>query len=124
MWKPQQLLKVVPLSNEYYIVSFSSEEDRDYAYYEGPWMIDNHYLLAQWGRPNFNPWKVNCQRKVAVWVRILVLSMEFCMVESLGMIGNMIRKIIKLNRSTLIYDKGEFAKRSQDNTTTVEISPS
>ncbi|KAK4265130.1 hypothetical protein QN277_026220 [Acacia crassicarpa] len=36
MWKPKQPLKIVPLSNEYYIVSFSSKEDRDYAYYEGP----------------------------------------------------------------------------------------
>ncbi|KAI9124988.1 hypothetical protein K1719_003604 [Acacia pycnantha] len=44
MWKPQQPLKIVPLSNEYYIVSLSSKEDRDYAYYGGPWMIDDHYL--------------------------------------------------------------------------------
>ncbi|KAI9070705.1 hypothetical protein K1719_047333 [Acacia pycnantha] len=49
--------KVVPLSNEYYIVSFSSKEDCDYAYYEGPWMIDDHYLLVQQWRPNFNPRK-------------------------------------------------------------------
>ncbi|KAI9128984.1 hypothetical protein K1719_000467 [Acacia pycnantha] len=34
MWKPKQPLKVVPLSYEYYIVSFSSKEDRDYTYYE------------------------------------------------------------------------------------------
>ncbi|KAI9080809.1 hypothetical protein K1719_037322 [Acacia pycnantha] len=40
MWRPRQPLKVVPLSHEYYIVSFSSMEDRDYALYEGPWMID------------------------------------------------------------------------------------
>ncbi|KAI9120919.1 hypothetical protein K1719_007952 [Acacia pycnantha] len=110
MWKPKQPLKVVPLSNEYYIVSFSSKEDRDYAYYEGPWMIDDHYLLVQRWRPNFNPGKADCQRKVAVWVRIPDLPMELCTVESLGMIGNMIGKIIKIDRSTSIYDKGEFAR--------------
>ncbi|KAI9096407.1 hypothetical protein K1719_026126 [Acacia pycnantha] len=106
MWKPQQPLKVVPLSNEYYIISFSSKEDRDYAYHEGPWMIDDHYLLVQRWRPNFNPWRADCQRRIAVWVRIPNLPMELCTVESLGMIGNMIGKMIKIDRSMSIYDKG------------------
>lgn len=99
---------MVPLSNEYYIVSFSSKEDRDYAYYEGPWMIDDHYLLVQRWRPNFNPWRADRQRRIAVWVRIPNLPMELCTVKSLGLIGNMIGKMIKIDRSTSIYDKGEF----------------
>lgn len=37
MWKPQDPVKVVPLSNDYYIVSFTKREDRDYAFQEGPW---------------------------------------------------------------------------------------
>ncbi|KAI9118871.1 hypothetical protein K1719_010316 [Acacia pycnantha] len=110
MWKAQQPLKMVPLSNKYYVVSFSSNEDRDYAYHEGPWMIDDHYLLVQRWRPNFNPWKADCQRRIAIWVRISDLPMDFCMVESLNIIGNMIRKIIKIDRSTSIYDKGKFAR--------------
>ncbi|KAI9111440.1 hypothetical protein K1719_017130 [Acacia pycnantha] len=85
-------------------------EDRDYALYEGPWMIDDHYLLVQRWRPNFNPQKADCQRKIAVWVRIPDLPMEFCTVEALGIIGNMIEKMIKIDRSTSIYDKGEFAR--------------
>ncbi|KAI9121691.1 hypothetical protein K1719_008724 [Acacia pycnantha] len=84
MWKPWQPLKVVPLSNDYYIVSFSSMEDRDYALYEGPWMVDDYYLLVQRWWPNFNPWKADYQRRIAVWVRIPDLPMEFCTVESLG----------------------------------------
>ncbi|KAI9105200.1 hypothetical protein K1719_022729 [Acacia pycnantha] len=64
MWKPQQPLKVVPLNNGYYIVSFSNKEDRDYAFSEGPWMIDDHYLLVQRWRPNFNPWKADCRGKL------------------------------------------------------------
>ncbi|KAI9114156.1 hypothetical protein K1719_014806 [Acacia pycnantha] len=88
MWKPQQPLKVVPLSNGYYIVSFSNKEDRDYAFSEGPWMIDDHYFLGT----------------------IPDLPMEFCTVESLGLIGNMIGKIVKIDRSTSIYEKGGFAR--------------
>ncbi|KAI9084199.1 hypothetical protein K1719_033870 [Acacia pycnantha] len=85
-------------------------EDRDYALYEGPWMIDDHYLLVQRWRPNFNPQKADCQRRITVWVRIPDLPMEFCTVEALGIIGNMIGKMIKIDRSTSIYDKGEFAR--------------
>ncbi|KAI9117180.1 hypothetical protein K1719_011346 [Acacia pycnantha] len=110
MWKPQQPLKVVHLSNGYYIVSFSNKEDRDYAFSKGPWMIDDHYLLVQCWRPNFNPWRADRHRKIAVWVRIPDLPMEFCTVESLGLIGNMIGKIVKIDRSTSIYEKGGFAR--------------
>ncbi|KAI9118230.1 hypothetical protein K1719_010562 [Acacia pycnantha] len=71
MWKPQQPLKVVPLSNGYYIVSFSNKEDMDYAFSEGPWMIDDHYLLVQRWRPNFDPWRADCQKKIVVWTPLL-----------------------------------------------------
>ncbi|KAI9096294.1 hypothetical protein K1719_026013 [Acacia pycnantha] len=110
MWKPQQPLKVVVLSNGYYIVSFSNKEERDYAFSEGPWMIDDHYLLVQRWRSNFNPWKANSQRKIVLWVRIPDLPIEFCTVESLGLIGNMIGEIVKIDRSTSVYDKGAFAR--------------
>ncbi|KAI9117152.1 hypothetical protein K1719_011318 [Acacia pycnantha] len=66
-------------------------------------------LVQRW-RPNFNPWRAARQRRIAVWVRIPDLPLEFCTVESLGLIGNMIGRIIKIDRSTSIYDKGAFAR--------------
>ncbi|XP_028781414.1 uncharacterized protein LOC114737629 [Neltuma alba] len=109
MWKPKDLMKVTLLSNDYYIISFSSREDREYAFQEGPWMIDDHYLLVQRWRPKFNPWKADNQRKIAAWIRIPDLPMEFYNVESLGIIGDMVGKTIKVDRLTSIYDKGGFA---------------
>ncbi|KAI9113517.1 hypothetical protein K1719_015444 [Acacia pycnantha] len=55
MWRPKDALKLIPLSNGYYIVSFSNKEDREYAFQEGPWMIEDHYLIVQRWRPNFSP---------------------------------------------------------------------
>ncbi|XP_028758744.1 uncharacterized protein LOC114717714 [Neltuma alba] len=111
MWKSKvNPMKVTPLSNDYYIISFTSREDRDYAFHEGPWMIDDHYLLVQRWCPNFNPWKADNQRKITAWIRIPDLPMEFYNVESLGMIGNMVGRTIKIDRSTSIYDKGGFAR--------------
>ncbi|KAI9098994.1 hypothetical protein K1719_024761 [Acacia pycnantha] len=46
MWHPKDALKLIPLSNGYYIVSFSNKEDREYPFQEGPWMIEDHYLMV------------------------------------------------------------------------------
>ncbi|KAI9112728.1 hypothetical protein K1719_016231 [Acacia pycnantha] len=46
MWRPRDALKLIPLSNGYYIVSFSNNEDQEYAFQEGPWMIEDHYLIV------------------------------------------------------------------------------
>ncbi|KAI9087808.1 hypothetical protein K1719_030138 [Acacia pycnantha] len=67
MWRPRDALKLIPLSNGYYIVSFSNKEDRN-------------------------------------------VPFEFYNVESLRRLGNMIGKMIKVDRSTSIYDKGGFAR--------------
>ncbi|KAI9114885.1 hypothetical protein K1719_013898 [Acacia pycnantha] len=109
MWRPKDALKLIPLSNGYYVVSFSNKEDREYAFQEGPWMIEDHYLIVQRWRPNFNPWKAD-QCVVAAWVRLPDVPFEFYNVESLRRIGNMIGKMIKVDRSTSIYDKGGFAR--------------
>ncbi|KAI9102350.1 hypothetical protein K1719_023552 [Acacia pycnantha] len=110
MWRPKDPLKLIPLSNGYYIVSFSNKEDREYAFLEGPWMIEDHYLIVQRWRPNFSPWKVDFQCHIAAWVRLPDVPLEFYNVESLSRIGNMIGKMIKVDRSTSIYDKGGFAR--------------
>ncbi|KAI9085880.1 hypothetical protein K1719_031957 [Acacia pycnantha] len=61
MWRPKDALKLIPLSNGYYIVSISNKEDREYAFQKGPWMIEDHYLIVQRWRLNFNPWKADLQ---------------------------------------------------------------
>ncbi|KAI9116725.1 hypothetical protein K1719_012383 [Acacia pycnantha] len=70
MWRPRDALKLIPLSNGYFIVSFSNKEDREYAFQEGPWMIDDHYLIVQRWRPNFNPGKADLKCIIAAWVRL------------------------------------------------------
>ncbi|KAI9083255.1 hypothetical protein K1719_034787 [Acacia pycnantha] len=110
MWRPKYPLKLIPLSNGYFIVSFSNKEDRAYAFQEGPWMIEDHYLTVQRWRPNFNPQKADLQCNIAAWVRLPDVPFEFYNVESLRRIGNKIGKMIKVDRSTSIYDKGGFAR--------------
>ncbi|KAI9081383.1 hypothetical protein K1719_036646 [Acacia pycnantha] len=110
MWRPKDPLKLIPLRNGYYIVSFSNREDKEYSFQEGPWMIDDHYLIIQRWRPNFNPWKADLQCNIAAWIRLPDVPFEFYNIESLRRLGNMIGKMIKIDRSTSIYDKGGFAR--------------
>ncbi|KAI9091222.1 hypothetical protein K1719_028286 [Acacia pycnantha] len=73
-------------------------------------MIEDHYLIVQRWRPNFNPWKADLQCHIAAWVRLPDVLFEFYNVESLRRISNMIGKIIKVDKSMSIYDKGGFAR--------------
>ena len=90
MWGAKRPMRVTPLSNGYFLVSFSTPEDRDYALQEGPWMIADHYLLVQRWRPNFQPWKADHTKRIAAWVRVLDLPAELYNVESLRRIGNLV----------------------------------
>ncbi|KAK4259271.1 hypothetical protein QN277_005619 [Acacia crassicarpa] len=110
MWASKGPLRITPLNNGYFLVSFSSMQDREYALQEGPWMIADHYLLVQRWRPNFNPWKADQQKRVAMWVRIPDLPHELYNVESIRRIGNMIGKTLKIDRTTAFSEKGGFAR--------------
>ncbi|KAI9112617.1 hypothetical protein K1719_016540 [Acacia pycnantha] len=73
-------------------------------------MIEDHYLIVQRWHPNFNPWKADLQCIIVAWVRLPNVTFKFYNVESPCQMGNMIGKMIKVDRSTSIYDKGEFAR--------------
>ncbi|KAI9117367.1 hypothetical protein K1719_011533 [Acacia pycnantha] len=47
---------------------------------------------------------------IAAWIRLPDVPFEFYNVESLRRIGNMVGKMIKIDRSTSIYDKGGFVR--------------
>ncbi|KAI9115273.1 hypothetical protein K1719_013592 [Acacia pycnantha] len=81
MWRPKDPLKLIPLSNVYYIVSFSNKEDKEYAFQEGPWMIEDHYLIVQQWRPNFNPWKAAFSAGLPPGLGFLMYHLSFTMLS-------------------------------------------
>ena len=54
-WGRKGSVKVLDLTNDFYLVRFAEEEDYNFALFEGPWMIADHYLLVQRWRPLFKP---------------------------------------------------------------------
>lgn len=68
-WPKKGSIKVVDMSDGYFLVDFSAEKDYSHALYEGPWMIVDYYLIVQRWRPMFLQ-DVDLVKKVAVWVLI------------------------------------------------------
>lgn len=53
MWKPQSVFTLTNLTNDFYIVKFTSKDDYNNAILKGPWIIGDHYLHVQRWHSNF-----------------------------------------------------------------------
>jgi len=56
-------------------VLFTSDEDYNHAFMNGPWMIVDHYIVVQIWRPLFLA-NTLMGRKLVLWIRILELPIE------------------------------------------------
>ncbi|KAF7807476.1 hypothetical protein G2W53_039637 [Senna tora] len=100
-------MQVIDLEHRYYAVSFTNQEDYLYAYEEGPWLIADHYLIVQRWRPNFNTRDSEEVSKVAVWIRVPSLPLEFYNAHCLRRVGNLVGKTLKIDPTTSITSRGK-----------------
>ncbi|KAI5392732.1 hypothetical protein KIW84_060051 [Lathyrus oleraceus] len=56
-WKNGVIVKMLGrhIRQEFFLVTFTCEEDQEFALLEGPWMIYGHYLIVREWSPNFYP---------------------------------------------------------------------
>jgi hypothetical protein len=76
MWVLREVIQIVDLSHDFYLVTFTSFEDQCRALTEGPWLIYDHYLAVRPWCPNFNPSNATIT-KTAVWVCFTGLPIEY-----------------------------------------------
>ncbi|PNX57927.1 hypothetical protein L195_g058937, partial [Trifolium pratense] len=76
---------------------------------EGPWMIYDHYLVVSAWSSNFDPASATVS-KTAVWVRFSGLPIEYYDSRILHFIGNRIGKTVKVDKKTLLQERGKFAR--------------
>ena len=69
----------------------------------------DHYLTVRTWHPNFDPLVASID-KVAVWIRLPDLSMEYYDTDVLWKIGDRIGKTLKVDRATTIGIRGNFAR--------------
>ncbi|CAN1181079.1 hypothetical protein LINPERHAP2_LOCUS35156 [Linum perenne] len=84
-------------------------EDYERALFEGPWLIGDHYIVAEEWRPNFEP-GYSVVNKIRAWVRLPSLPVEYFDPDILTMIGDKIGKTIRLDNTTMSGTRGNFAR--------------
>ncbi|KAJ1434566.1 hypothetical protein SESBI_05434 [Sesbania bispinosa] len=117
-WKRARM-EIIDLDNEYFVVRFEDLDDLQHVFDDGPWMLGDHYIVIQRRQLGFVPYEDDL-RRVAVWVRVPGLPIEFYDKRVLWSIGNALGKTVKIDVNTLqergnvhgdfIIDREKFAR--------------
>lgn len=72
LWKPRGELDVLDLSHcfFFFFVRFHAQEDLDEVIFNGPWVIQHHYLTVKKWQPDFIP-SLASVNSILAWVRLL-----------------------------------------------------
>ncbi|XP_058725648.1 uncharacterized protein LOC131596932 [Vicia villosa] len=109
MWVRKGVITIINLSNEYFLVTFTNDDDRNAALKKFHWFVYDHYLTVKEWSPNFHQGSGTIE-KVEVWVRIAGLPIEYYDPRVLKFMGNRIRKSLKVDKNTLLQGRGKFAR--------------
>ncbi|XP_019150543.1 PREDICTED: uncharacterized protein LOC109147335 [Ipomoea nil] len=87
---------------------FESQSDYDFARFEGPWSVLDHYMVVQEWVPNFSP-RNNKTMKLLAWVRFPTLPVEYFDDLFLMKIARRVGRPINIDSTTSLISKGSFA---------------
>lgn len=108
-WARSGPVDIIDMPRRFYTVRFTNEDDYKHVLLEGPWMVAEHYILIQRWRPNFLK-SARSQSRVAVWVRIPELPLEFYHDRFFAKVGAILGVLLKVDRLTSIHSRGQFAR--------------
>lgn len=115
-WVLSRPSNLIDLGNDYFIARFSDQTDYNHVLMEGPWMIGNNYLTIRKWVPSFD---VTEERiiKLTVWIRISCLHIEYSDSRFLELIGQLVGKVLRIDKTTAAAERGQFSRLS------VEVDP-
>ncbi|XP_028755171.1 uncharacterized protein LOC114714596 [Neltuma alba] len=109
LWARRGVINLINIGYGYLVVKLSNREDYFNALTGGPWMIYDHYLTVRSWEPNFNPARAKID-KVAAWVRVPRVCLEYYDAEALTIIGNRIGETLKVDVNTSSQLRGHYAR--------------
>ncbi|XP_019150527.1 PREDICTED: uncharacterized protein LOC109147321 [Ipomoea nil] len=109
MWRPKGSLDLIAIDNDYFLVRFGLVDDLEFAMYEGPWMVLEHYLIVKPWVTDFDPTSDKTE-KMLVWVRIPCIPAEYYNIIFLRKLGNKVGRTIKIDHVTSLVSRGHFAR--------------
>lgn len=110
LWKPVGVMEFIDIENDYFLVRFEETSDAVKVLLGGPWIVLDHYLIVQKWRPSFLPFEDDFKR-VAVWVRIPWLLIEYYDKHVLWRIGNVLGHTLKVDENTLRRKENVLAEQ-------------
>ncbi|CAL1369383.1 unnamed protein product [Linum trigynum] len=108
MWAKTGGVKVGDIGNGYCQVVFDSQLDHVRALYGGPWTIDDHYIVSEPWRLDFDP-DYDSINHISAWVRLPRLPLAYFDEEILVDIGNRLGKVHKIDYNTANGFRGNYA---------------
>ncbi|KAK4269198.1 hypothetical protein QN277_022386 [Acacia crassicarpa] len=109
LWAKRGVIKLINIGHGYYVVKFSNKEDSTNALTGGPWLRYDHYLVVRQWEPMFNSATAKVD-KVAVWVRLPRIFLEYYDKEALAFIGDRIGETVKVDINTSCQLRGHYAR--------------
>lgn len=108
IWSIQGQLQVIDLDHGYYCLRFSDPKEYDFVFTGGPWIIADHYLSVRRWTPCFRSDEATID-KVAAWIRLPIMPMEFYDDFILKKVAAPIGKFIRIDKTTSYTTRGKFA---------------
>ncbi|XP_058775667.1 uncharacterized protein LOC131649940 [Vicia villosa] len=108
VWVRKGVFNIIDMGNDYYLVIFSHDDNYNAALMDVPWFIYDHYPTIKELSPIFQPMSETIE-KVVVWVHMVGLPIEYYDSHLLSFIGNQIGNIVKLDKNTLMQERGKYA---------------
>lgn len=97
------------LGNAWLLIKFANVQDRDFVWNNHPWFVSGLNLVLRPWIPMFNPYTAPITH-VDQWVTITRLPQEFWEETKLASLMSGVGVFLKVNESTLKWEKGKFAR--------------
>lgn len=109
MWKPRGAMYVMDLPRQFFMVRFEDEEEYLAALTGGPWKAFGSYLMVRGWSPEFNPMMDDIVT-TPVWIRLSNILVTFYHKAILMGIARGLGKPIKVDLTTLNFERARFAR--------------
>ncbi|KAJ8768519.1 hypothetical protein K2173_022615 [Erythroxylum novogranatense] len=109
LWKPKGPLDILDLSSEYFLIQFTTANDRTNVLANGPWMIQGHYLTVRPWTPEFHP-STGSIHKLLTWVRFPELPVMYYHENVFRELASSIGTPFRVDVNTSYATHGQFAR--------------
>lgn len=102
-------LDLIDVGYNCYVARFEDVANCKHVLFDGPWKLFDNYIVTQRWRPDFDP-KSSKMEKMAVWVRLPGLPVEYFREDVIRMILEHVGTPLKLDKTTVCVERGRFAR--------------